>query len=163
MSPIQTLSRHPPFAPNRLAHIFAIDILGGWERHDTLDGLLVDVRPLAEHARYVMSSRNPRGGAQLGFPPLARSALIILIVNVAVWATTLVLFYASPETFETVQRLFVLDTNRVLDGYVYQLATYMFFHDVGSPFHIMFNMLLVYFFAHALEDEWGLKKTLWFT
>src|SRR5690606_18505831 len=24
-------------------------------------------------------------------------------------------------------------------------------------------MLLVYFFAHALEDEWGLKKTLWFT
>ncbi len=51
----------------------------------------------------------------------------------------------------------------MLKGYLHQLATYMFFHDMQSPFHVLVNMLLVYFFAPPLEEAWGVRRTLWFT
>lgn len=40
--------------------------------------------------------------------------------------------------------------------YVWQLVTYMFFHAL-SPFHIFFNLLMLWFFGSELEKHWGAK------
>lgn len=40
--------------------------------------------------------------------------------------------------------------------YVWQLLTYMFLHAL-SPFHIIFNMLMLYFFGVELERHWGAR------
>ena len=46
-------------------------------------------------------------------------------------------------------------TNR---GYIWQLATYIFLHDTGSIFHILFNMLGLWMFGSELEQVWGTRQ-----
>jgi len=45
---------------------------------------------------------------------------------------------------------------------VWQLVTYMFFHDVGSFGHILFNMLALWMFGADIEREWGTNRFLKF-
>jgi membrane associated rhomboid family serine protease len=40
----------------------------------------------------------------------------------------------------------------------YQIITHMFMHDLDSPFHILFNMLLLVMFGAHLERLWGPKR-----
>ncbi|MBC7420195.1 MAG: rhomboid family intramembrane serine protease [Bdellovibrio sp.] len=40
--------------------------------------------------------------------------------------------------------------------YVWQLVTYMFFHAL-SPFHIFFNLMMLWFFGSELEKHWGAR------
>src|SRR5215813_391158 len=42
--------------------------------------------------------------------------------------------------------------------YLWQLVTYIFLHDVGQPFHILFNMLALWMFGSELESVWGSKQ-----
>jgi len=44
--------------------------------------------------------------------------------------------------------------------WVWQLVTYMFFHDVHSFFHILFNMLTLWMFGKDLEEAWGTTQFL---
>lgn len=96
----------------------------------------------------------------MGFPPLARSAMLMIGINVAVWVLMLVLYYASPAAFATLVEVGALQPEMVLRGYVHQLFTYMFIHSWQSPFHVLMNMLLVYFFASPIEQRFGVKKTI---
>jgi len=45
---------------------------------------------------------------------------------------------------------------------IWQLVTYMFFHDVGAFGHILFNMLALWMFGADIEREWGTKRFLQF-
>jgi membrane associated rhomboid family serine protease len=38
---------------------------------------------------------------------------------------------------------------------IWQFVTYMFVHSIVSPFHLLFNMLILWFFAPPLERRWG--------
>lgn len=40
----------------------------------------------------------------------------------------------------------------------YQIITHMFMHSLGSPMHILFNMLLLVMFGAHLEQVWGSKR-----
>lgn len=42
----------------------------------------------------------------------------------------------------------------------YQVVTYMFTHDPGSPLHIIFNMFVLWMFGRVIESVWGAKKFL---
>ena len=44
--------------------------------------------------------------------------------------------------------------------YVWQLVTYLFLH--GGFFHVLFNMLALWFFGKDLEDIWGTRRFLQF-
>jgi membrane associated rhomboid family serine protease len=44
----------------------------------------------------------------------------------------------------------------------WRFVTYMFLHDPVSLFHIIFNMLALWWFGTELEDIWGGKKFLIF-
>ncbi|MDX9719844.1 MAG: rhomboid family intramembrane serine protease [Myxococcota bacterium] len=107
------------------------------------------------------SSRFPPAGG-LAFPPLSRSALLLIVINAALWLSLLVLAYLDASRFAWVLSLFALDPDAVLSGYVFQIVTYMFIHDWRSPMHLLLNMLLVYFFAGPLEQRWGRTRVLLF-
>ena len=44
---------------------------------------------------------------------------------------------------------------------VWQLWTYGFLHDLGSPFHLLFNLLALYFFGSMLEAQIGARRFAW--
>ena len=59
--------------------------------------------------------------------------------------------------------IFGLSTYNVFSNYlIFEPVTYMFLHS-SSPFHILFNMLMLWFFGAELERVWGRKFfTLYF-
>jgi membrane associated rhomboid family serine protease len=55
---------------------------------------------------------------------------------------------------------FVLNVDRVLHGEVWRLLTYAFLHDPRDIFHILFNMLLLWWFGTDVEDLYGTREFL---
>ncbi len=51
-----------------------------------------------------------------------------------------------------------LDTALVWQGQVWRLLTYGFAHSTGDIFHIVFNMIGLYFFGRAIEDRYGARE-----
>ena len=45
---------------------------------------------------------------------------------------------------------------------VWRLLTYQFLHDLSGFFHILFNMMVLYFFGPLLEQRWGSQRFLKF-
>src|SRR5689334_25323067 len=50
---------------------------------------------------------------------------------------------------------FVLDVDAVLHGQVWRLLTYAFLHDPQGLYHILFNMLFLWWFGSDVEDIYG--------
>ena len=44
---------------------------------------------------------------------------------------------------------------------VWQLWSFGFLHDLGSPFHLLFNLLALYFFGTMLEAQIGARRFAW--
>ncbi len=81
----------------------------------------------------------------------------LLIVTTAIFFLQVVagkLIPGSDEWF----LWFSLAPTTVIHGEVWQLVTYMFLH--GGIWHILFNMLTLYWFGPDLERTWGLQKFL---
>ena len=43
-----------------------------------------------------------------------------------------------------------------IQGQIWRAVTYMFLH--GSPFHILFNMLMLWMFGVEIENMWGTRR-----
>ena len=54
-----------------------------------------------------------------------------------------------------------LNVSRVLSGEVWRLLTFAFLHDPGSIWHILMNMLLLFWFGRQVEERLGGKEYLW--
>jgi membrane associated rhomboid family serine protease len=66
------------------------------------------------------------------------------------------------EKISVLQDWFQLDTKKVLHGQVWRLLTHAFCHDRRSIFHIIFNMLFLYWFGCTLESMYGSREFLLF-
>jgi membrane associated rhomboid family serine protease len=55
-----------------------------------------------------------------------------------------------------------LDVAKVLHGQVWRLVTHAFCHDTGTPWHIIFNMLGLWWWGPALETMRGSREFLLF-
>jgi len=79
----------------------------------------------------------------------------IVYTNVAVFLVTFIArsFFGSMVFFD----FFGLKPESVFEHfYVWQIATYLFLHDVSGNFtHILFNMLALWMFGVDLERRWG--------
>jgi membrane associated rhomboid family serine protease len=53
-----------------------------------------------------------------------------------------------------------LDTGKVMQGQVWRVITYAFLHDTGSFWHILFNMLFLWWFGTDVEDLYGFREFL---
>lgn len=62
-----------------------------------------------------------------------------------------------------VQNAFELAPDKVVPGFqVWRLVTYAFCHSRGSVWHIVFNMLALWFFGPTLERMYGTREFTWF-
>lgn len=48
------------------------------------------------------------------------------------------------------------------DFQLWRLFTYMFLHDTALPFHILFNMLMLWMFGVEVENLWGARRFMIF-
>jgi membrane associated rhomboid family serine protease len=81
----------------------------------------------------------------------------LIIVNVVVY----VLQFLSRSMLHPeglVQDYFVLNPDKVLHGELWRLLTYAFLHDMASVWHIVFNMLFLWWFGSDVEIIYGTKE-----
>jgi membrane associated rhomboid family serine protease len=103
------------------------------------------------------------GRASSGMPGLTRVVKGLLIANVAVFVLHWVLLSGWFQgAFDLVSDVLALNPTQWLSPLVplWQLVTYGFLH--GGPTHILYNLLLLYFFGTALESELGGRRFLVF-
>ncbi|MCU1335283.1 MAG: Rhomboid family protein [Bryobacterales bacterium] len=91
-----------------------------------------------------------------GLPPGVKGLIIAnSVVFLLMW------LLGQTEGGQLFARLFSLVPADVVGRfYVWQLVTYLFLH--GGFFHILFNMLALWFFGKDLEDIWGTRRFLQF-
>jgi membrane associated rhomboid family serine protease len=85
------------------------------------------------------------------------SSDLLLIVNTAIYAVD---FFAQVWFRVRLFALFQLVPASVLHGWIWQVVTYMFLHSVGDVWHIVFNMLCLWFCGMDLERDWGTARFL---
>jgi membrane associated rhomboid family serine protease len=88
-------------------------------------------------------------------PPLTPVVKRLIIMMCVVWFVVQIL---CDKVFRlNISGLFVLHPDQVIEKFwAWQLVTYMFFHAL-SPFHLIFNMMALWFIGAELERHWGAR------
>ena len=90
---------------------------------------------------------------QLALPPFTKIVKALVITNVVIY---LLQFIAGFEAIELIQGLFALHPERVLKNFwIWQPLTYQFLHNPADIWHLLFNMLMLWFFGGDLSQRWG--------
>ncbi|MEW6358639.1 MAG: rhomboid family intramembrane serine protease [Planctomycetota bacterium] len=89
-------------------------------------------------------------------PRITPAARALLIVTVAVFVVELILGLPFVGIFGLTPALAV---GRLC---LWQFVTYIFLHSPADPFHIIFNMLMLYFFGPMAERALGRRRFVWF-
>ncbi len=101
---------------------------------------------------------------RLALPPLTPMVRRLLKLNVGVFAGYFLLWLASPPAANECVRWFGLDPLLWRQGFpfvpLWQLGSYAFLHSALDPMHLLFNMLLLYFFGTMLESTLGSGRFL---
>ncbi|MBP7582487.1 MAG: rhomboid family intramembrane serine protease [Spirochaetes bacterium] len=84
----------------------------------------------------------------------------LIMANVIVFAVQ-ILF--SAEFYQMTLQYFALTPALVTTKlYVWQFVTYLFLHDTRGFAHLFFNMYAVLIFGMPIEQEWGVKRFLFY-
>jgi membrane associated rhomboid family serine protease len=82
-------------------------------------------------------------------------------INIALFIAQLVT-RAAAGIGGTVTEWLILDTGAVMRGEVWRLLTYAFLHDTTTVFHLLFNMLFLWWFGSDIEQVYGPREFLAF-
>ncbi len=90
--------------------------------------------------------------------PMTPMVKKIIIINVAIWFGLQVL--AESFLKWPISNLFSLVPGQILYEYkIWQSVTYLFLHSLQVT-HILFNMLMLWFFGSEVEQTWGSRRFL---
>lgn len=93
---------------------------------------------------------------QIGVPELSPIVKKLIIANVGVYF--LIQIFLEKVLNIPVSDWLALFPHQVIANFtVWQLVTYMFLHSLTSPFHLLFNMIMLWFTGTPLEQRWGEK------
>jgi membrane associated rhomboid family serine protease len=84
----------------------------------------------------------------------------LVAINVALFVAQMLTPPLTRTSFGMVTDLLVLDTARVMHGEVWRLLTYAFLHDTHTVWHIVFNMLFLWWFGNDIETLYGPREFL---
>lgn len=85
----------------------------------------------------------------------------LLIANVSIWLLVQLIFEKFIFNQHIITSFFSMTPSMVVDRYfMWQPLTYMFFHAPNNLTHILFNMLMLWFFGSELEQKWGSRYFL---
>lgn len=90
--------------------------------------------------------------SSIGYPHWTRAVKAIIIACCVTYLVQILAGRAFTEKFG----LTPWDVTH--QGYVWQLATYIFLHDTGNLMHLLFNMLGLWMFGSELEQVWGTRR-----
>jgi membrane associated rhomboid family serine protease len=80
-------------------------------------------------------------------------------INIVVFVAQLLAMPARPgHDFGWVSDALILDRSEVLRGQIWRLLTYAFLHSPFSFYHILFNMLFLWWFGRDVEDLYGPRE-----
>ena len=68
----------------------------------------------------------------------------------------------SRERGPVVNHWLALDRSAIFKGQIWRLLTYEFLHDHGSPWHLFFNMLALFFAGRKVGNHYGPREFLLF-
>ncbi len=98
---------------------------------------------------------------RLGFPSLTPVVMWLLIINVSVFLIDFIFSSGQKNELTPLKSLFALiPATPMLTLQLWRLITYQFLH--WGFYHILFNMLGLFFLGPSLEHQWGGKKFLTF-
>lgn len=87
--------------------------------------------------------------------PLTRTVKWLVIINVAVWIGLVLILQGIVLRNSIIFDIFGLTPYKLINEFwVWQPFTYMFIHSNGV-FHVLFNMLVLWWFGSELEARWG--------
>ncbi len=101
--------------------------------------------------------RPPGSGVGIGVPPFTPVVRALVIACVATWLGQVLC--RSVFGWDLAQGLGVVPAS-VVRGAIWQLVTYAFLHSVSDPFHLMFNMLMLWMFGGEIEQYLGRRRFL---
>jgi len=97
------------------------------------------------------------GSSQMQVVQITPVVKRLIIVNVAIWLLLQVIIEQYFLTGQPILRTFALIPGSVVQSfYIWQPFTYMFLHS-HSITHVVFNMLMLWWFGAELEQRWGSK------
>jgi membrane associated rhomboid family serine protease len=96
----------------------------------------------------------------LSFPPFTKAVKWLLLINAGMFLLQTLLKVVVPTFGDTFSRVLSLIPWAVVHGWIFQLVTYAFLH--AGIWHIVFNMLWLWWFGATLEMDWGPKRFLEF-
>jgi len=108
---------------------------------------------------YGYGSGPPRPELRFQFRRPGMLVTWLVLINVGVYLVELISLRFSPFGF---MELFGLSLAGISRLWVWQLVTYMFVHDPHDIFHILFNMLLLFFVGRQIEQGFGRERFLQF-
>lgn len=87
--------------------------------------------------------------------PLTPVVKKLIIANLVIWIGGVLILQGMIFGGDTLFKYFALVPHTVItEFWVWQLFTYMFLHSNGV-FHVLFNMLSLWWFGAELEQRWG--------
>jgi membrane associated rhomboid family serine protease len=96
------------------------------------------------------------GGITLSLPPFQGAVKKLILINTGVFFGLLLLGLIAPRAEDLIRSYTSLIPIAVVHGMIWQLVTYAFLH-VGI-WHILGNMLQLWFFGSTLQSDWGSKQ-----
>lgn len=93
-------------------------------------------------------------GYQIGIPYLTPVVKKLIILNVSIWIVGVVILKGWFGFTSLFNWFGLVPISAVMDFHVWQFGTYMFLHSSGV-FHLLFNMLFLWFMGAELEQLWG--------
>lgn len=103
----------------------------------------------------------PEPGPGLGFPGPPPATRRLLWANVLVFAPAFLLWLFATPVYQRVQELLGLSPGVWREWIpwlpLWQLVSYSFLHAITDPFHLLFNLLGLYFFGSMLERRLGAR------
>jgi membrane associated rhomboid family serine protease len=89
--------------------------------------------------------------------PFTKAVKTLVIINVAIWFVFQLILERFVLESPVFTHLFSVVPQSILTKFfVWQPFTYMFLHST-SPFHILFNMLMLWWLGGELEQRWGTR------
>lgn len=98
------------------------------------------------------------------FPPWTRGVRALAIALAGVFVLEFALYLSGSRAFALALEALSLNPDQWFRGPWYapawQLGSYGFLHDTRSPWHLLGNLLILYFFGSAIESRLGTRRFL---
>lgn len=98
------------------------------------------------------------------FPPWTRGVRALAIALAAVFVLEFALYFSGSSAFASALKVLSLNPDQWFSGPWYaplwQLGSYGFLHDTRSAWHLLGNLLILYFFGSAIESRLGTRRFL---